>query len=49
MSLIPIVLLGLVLAHTLRNQVRERSLANAEKTAELVSKSAIQPRVSPAT
>jgi hypothetical protein len=47
MSLIPIVLLGLVLAHTLRNQVRERSLANARETAELISKSTIQPRVSP--
>ena len=47
MSLIPIVLLGFVLAHTLRDQVRARSLANARETAELVSKSAIQPRVSP--
>jgi len=47
MSLIPIVLLGLVLAHTLKNQVRARSLANARETAELVSKSAIQPRLSP--
>src|SRR2546426_3907889 len=47
MSLIAIVLLGLVLAHTLRNQVRARSLANARETAELISKSTIQPRVSP--
>lgn len=47
MSLIPIVLLGLVLAHTVRNQVRARSLANARETAELISKSAIQGRVSP--
>jgi diguanylate cyclase (GGDEF)-like protein len=47
MSLIPIVLLGFVLAHTLSHQVRSRSLANARETAELVSKSAIQPRLSP--
>ncbi|PWU25493.1 MAG: GGDEF-domain containing protein [Candidatus Rokuibacteriota bacterium] len=47
MSLIPIVLLGLILAHTLRNQVRSRSLANARQSAELVSQSAIQPRLSP--
>jgi diguanylate cyclase (GGDEF)-like protein len=47
MSLIPIVLLGLVLAHTLRDQVRARSLANARESAELISKSAIQSRVSP--
>ena len=47
MSLIPIVLLGLALAQTLKGQVRSRSLANARETAELVSKSAIQPRVSP--
>jgi diguanylate cyclase (GGDEF)-like protein len=47
MSLIPIVLLGLVLAHTLRSQVRARSLANARQTAELISKSAIQANVSP--
>jgi diguanylate cyclase (GGDEF)-like protein len=36
-----------VLAHTLRDQVTSRSLANARQTAELVSKSAIQPRLSP--
>ncbi len=47
MSLIAIVLLGLVLAHTLRNQVRDRSLANARDTAEVVSQTAIQVHVSP--
>ena len=47
MSIVPIALLGLVLAHTLRSQVRSRSLANARETAELVSKSAIQPHLSP--
>ena len=48
MSLIPIVLLGVVLARTVKDQVTERSLANAEKTAQLISQSSVQPYVTQA-
>ena len=48
MSLVPIVLLGLVLARTVRDQVTDRSLANAEETAELISKSTVQAHLTPA-
>jgi diguanylate cyclase (GGDEF)-like protein len=47
LSLAAFVLLGLVLAHTLQGQVRDRSLANARQTAEILAKFGIQPRVSP--
>ncbi len=47
MSLVPIVLLGVVLAHTVKNQVTDRSLANAEETAELISKSTVQAHLTP--
>ena len=46
-SLIPIVLLGLVLTHFLKSQIHERALANARKSAELVSRLGIQPRLLP--
>ena len=47
MSLVPIVLLGAVLARTVRDQVTDRSLANAEETAELISKSTVQAHLTP--
>ncbi|HVC07365.1 MAG TPA: EAL domain-containing protein [Solirubrobacterales bacterium] len=47
MSLIPIVALGLVLAHTLKSQVTARSLANARGSAELIARSAIKPQLTP--
>src|SRR5207244_9320395 len=45
LSLVAFVLLGLALAHTLKSQVRERSLANGRQTAEILAKSSIQPRL----
>jgi len=47
-SLIPIVLLGLVLAQTVRSQIHERALANARQDAELAARLGIQPLLSPA-
>ena len=48
LSLAAFVLLGFVLARTLQGQVRERSLANARQTAEVLAKFGIQPQLSPA-
>ena len=48
MSLIPIVLLGVVLARTVKEQVTSRSLANAEETAQLISQSSVQQHLTPA-
>ncbi len=47
MSLIPIVLLGVVLARTVKDQVTSRSLANAEETAQLISQSSVQQHLTP--
>ena len=43
MSLIPIVILGVVLAQTLRSQVTARSLANARQAAQLGDPAAHDP------
>ena len=42
-SLVPIVLLGVVLAGTLERQIRDRALANARQDAELTARLGIQP------
>lgn len=47
LSLIPMVLLGLVLADTFADRIRERALENATRAAELVARLGIQPLVSP--
>jgi diguanylate cyclase (GGDEF)-like protein len=47
-SLLPIVALGLVLAHYLKGQIEERALANARQAAVLSSRLGIQPLLSPA-
>lgn len=48
LSLIPMVLLGLVLADVFADRIRERALENATGAAELVARLGIQPLVSPA-
>jgi diguanylate cyclase (GGDEF)-like protein len=45
-SLIPIVVIGLVLAHELRSEIRGRALANAQQSALLVDHSLIRPHLS---
>jgi diguanylate cyclase (GGDEF)-like protein len=47
-SLIPIVLLGIVLAHVLREAIRQRALVNARQSAALLEQSLVQPRLSTA-
>jgi diguanylate cyclase (GGDEF)-like protein len=44
-SLVPIVLLGLVLAHVLRAEVRQRALLNARQAAALLDTSLVQPQL----
>src|SRR5919198_4793822 len=46
-SLIPIVLLGLVLAHVLRGEVRQRALGNAREAAALLDRTLVQPQLTP--
>jgi diguanylate cyclase (GGDEF)-like protein len=45
-SLIPIALLGIVLAHVLRDEIRQRALVNARQSAALLEQSLVQPRLS---
>jgi diguanylate cyclase (GGDEF)-like protein len=47
-SLVPIVLLGLVLAQVLRDSIRERALVNARHSAALLDQSLVQPRLAAA-
>ena len=47
-SLIPILLLGVVLARVLRDEIRQRALANARESAGLLEDSLVQPRLSSA-
>src|SRR5919204_6615534 len=44
-SVLPIVLLGLVLAHVLRAEIRERALAHARQSAALLEQALVQPRL----
>ncbi len=46
-SLVPIVLLGLVLAHVLRTEVKQRALADARQSAALLEQSLVLPRLHP--
>jgi diguanylate cyclase (GGDEF)-like protein len=46
-SLIPIVLLGLVLAHVLRAEVRQRALLDARDAAALLDRTLVQPQLTP--
>ena len=45
-SLVPIALLGIVLAHVLRDEIRQRALVNARPSAALLEQSLVQPRLS---
>jgi diguanylate cyclase (GGDEF)-like protein len=45
-SLVAVVLLGVVLAHTLTGQIRQRALANARQSAQLIDQSLVQPQLS---
>ena len=47
-SLVPIVLLGIVLAHVLRDQVRQRSLVDARQSAAVLEQSLIAPQLTAA-
>jgi diguanylate cyclase (GGDEF)-like protein len=46
-SLVPVVLIGLVLAHFISDQVHKRALAEARKSAVLVARVGIQPLLTP--
>jgi diguanylate cyclase (GGDEF)-like protein len=48
LSLVPILALGLVLAHVLQAQIVARSIANASQSAQLLARLAIQPNLTPA-
>jgi diguanylate cyclase (GGDEF)-like protein len=47
LSLVPIVALGLILARVLQGQIVERSLADADQSAQLIARIGIQPRLTP--
>jgi len=47
MSLVPILVLGLVLAHFIQVHTRERSLDDAQRSAEVITRLAIAPRLTP--
>jgi hypothetical protein len=47
LSLVPIVMLGFVLARVLQTQIVQRSLADAGESAQLVARLGIQPRLTP--
>src|SRR6478609_548888 len=49
LSLLPIVALGLILAHVLETQITSRALADASQSARLIARVGIQPRLTPAT
>ena len=46
-SVVPIVLLGVVLGHILRGEIRQRALANARAAATLLDQALVQPQLSP--
>ena len=45
-SFVAVVLLGVVLAHTLAGEIRQRALANARQSAQLIDQSLVQPQLS---
>jgi diguanylate cyclase (GGDEF)-like protein len=45
-SLLAVALLGLLLAHVLSSEIRQRALANARQSAQLIDQSLVQPRLS---
>ena len=47
-SVVPIVLLGMVLGHVLRDEIRQRALVNARQSAALLDRSLVQPQLSAA-
>ena len=47
-SLVPIVVLGVVLGHVLRGEIRQRALGNARQAAQLIEQSLVQPKLSAA-
>src|SRR5437867_825042 len=47
-SLVPIVALGIVLAHVLRAEIRQRALVNARQSAALLEQSLVQPQLTAA-
>jgi diguanylate cyclase (GGDEF)-like protein len=47
-SVVPIVLLGAVLSHVLRAEIRQRALVNARQSAALLDRSLVQPQLSSA-
>jgi diguanylate cyclase (GGDEF)-like protein len=47
LSLVPVIALGFILSHVLETQIVTRTLADANKSAELIARIGIQPRLSP--
>jgi diguanylate cyclase len=47
LSLLPIVILGFILAHVLQTQIVARTLSDASETARIIARIGIQPRLSP--
>jgi diguanylate cyclase (GGDEF)-like protein len=47
LSLAPVVALGLILAHVLTGQIVSRTLADASRSAQLIARVGIQPRLTP--
>ena len=47
LSLVPILALGLVLARVLQNQIEQRTLADADQSAQLVARLGVQPWLTP--
>jgi diguanylate cyclase (GGDEF)-like protein len=47
LSLVPIVALGLILARVLQEQIVQRSLTDADQSAQLIARIGIQPRLTP--
>ena len=45
LSLLSVIVMGVVLAQTLRHQIRERALANAAQSADLIGRFGIQPQL----
>ncbi|MDQ3866020.1 MAG: EAL domain-containing protein [Actinomycetota bacterium] len=46
-SIVPIVLLGLLLAHYLKSQIEDRTLSEATRAAVLIARAGIQPQLKP--
>src|ERR1700730_17841241 len=47
LSLVPMVALGFVLAGVLEAEIQSRTLADAQQTAQLIARLALQPRLPP--